>query len=304
MSSFIKKIQKGVTNPRFVLDLLAVRLCSKWLQDKPYLKMRFKLNMGYPLDLDNPRTFNEKMSWIKLYDRRPVYTQMADKYTAKQFVSERVGKEYVVENLAQVNKWEDIDINALPNQFVIKCTHDSSGVSICKDKSSFDFEKARKKIEQSYKCNYFWNCREWPYKNIQPKIIIDRYLDDHTGNELRDYKFWCFNGKPVYMYCTIKGKGIFENFYDMDFNIVPIDHGFPRNVPEFNKPNNFELMKELATKLSDGVPFVRVDFFDVEGKVYFGEFTFFDWGGLRPFNGDWDEKLGELLQLPKIKTIE
>lgn len=184
---------------------------------------------------------------------------------------------------------------------MIKCTHDSGGAFICRDKAKFDYEGVRKKVEHNLRTNYFLPNREWPYKNIKPRIIIDRYLDDHTGNELRDYKFWCFNGKPTYMYCTIKGKNIFENFYDMEFNPVNVDHGFPRHQPEFEKPANFELMKDLAATLSENIPFVRVDFFDVDGKVYFGEFTFFDWAGMRPFGGEWVLRLGNQIELPARK---
>ena len=258
MNSVLKKIKKSFQKPKVLMDLICVRTCSKWMPDKLYLKTRFRLNVGYNPNLHDPCTFNEKMTWIKLHDRCDIYTVMADKYAAKKFVTERVGSKYVVENYIVTDNWDDIDFSVLPNQFVIKATHDSSGVSICKDKTHFNFEAARNKIERSLHRNYYYNCREWPYKNIKPRIIIDRYLDDHSGNELRDYKFWCFNGKPEYMYCTIKGKEIFENFYDMDFNVVNIDHGFPRHQPEFECPTNFELMKQIATKLSVGIPFVRV----------------------------------------------
>ena len=227
---------------------------------------------------------------------------MADKYAVKQFVADIIGKEYVVENYVVADNWDSIDFNKLPEQFVIKCTHDSGGAFVCRDKSTFDFEATRKKIEHNLGVNFFYQYREWPYKNIKPRIIVDKYLDDHTGNELRDYKWWCFNGTPTFMYCTIKGKCVYENFYDMDFNPVPVDHGFPRHQPEFEKPRNFELMKELASKLSKDVPFVRVDFFDVDGHVYFGEYTFYDWGGMRPFGGDWDQKIGEYIQLP-VNTL-
>ena len=173
---------------------------------------------------------------------------------------------------------------------------------MCRDEKTFDFEKTRKIIESNLTTNYFYHRREWPYKNIKPRIIIDRYLDDHTGQELRDYKWWCFNGVPQYMYLTIKGKNIYENFYDMDFKPVAIDHGYPRHQPEFEKPSQFDLMKTLAAKLSKGIPFVRIDFFQVEGEVYFGEFTFYDWGGIHPFrNPNMDRMLGDLIVLNKIE---
>ena len=208
--------------------------------------------------------------------------------------------QYVVDNYGVYDNWGAIDFGILPNSFVIKGTHDSGGAFVCKDKTTCDFASIRRRIEKNLRKNYFYDLREWPYKNIKPRIVIDKLLDDHTGNELRDYKFWCFNGEPQFMYCTIKGESIYENFYDMEFHPVEINHNFPRHQPEFEKPANFELMKELAAKLSDGVPFVRVDFFDVEGHIYFGEFTFYDWGGMRPF-ADYktDEKLGVLIKLPQ-----
>lgn len=247
---------------------------------------------------ENPMTFNEKMTWLKVYERDPKYTVMADKFAVKELVAKMIGNEYIVENYAIGDSWDEIDWKVMPDQFVIKCTHDSGGAFICRNKNKFDFDGTRKIIERNLHYYNYKIAREWPYKDVPHKIIVDRLLDDHTGNELRDYKFWCFNGKPIYMYCTIKAKQIYENFYDMNFHPVMIDHGFPRHKPEFECPECFGEMKRLAEQLSAGIPFVRVDFFQVDGKVYFGEFTFYDWGAHRPFKGDWDMKLGELLSLP------
>lgn len=258
--------------------------------------------MGYKINLDNPQTFNEKLNWMKLYNRQPIYTTLADKYAVKQIVKEKIGEEYVVKNLGVWDSFDEIDFNSLPKQFVLKCTHDSSGAIICRDKDTFDLLAAKKRIDFVMKMNYFYACREWPYKNIPHRIIADELLDDGSGHELNDYKFWCFNGKPTYMYCTVKTsmENIFENFYDMDFKPVNINHGFPRRNPEFEKPEAFELMKELAAKLSAGIPFVRIDFFYVNGKVYFGEYTFFDWAGLGKFSTyEQDLELGKLISLPK-----
>lgn len=279
------------------IELYLLRKFARLIPDRKYLELLFPLRVGYQLNLNNPQTFNEKLSWLKLYNRKPILSQMADKYEVKRIVAEKIGSEYVVENYGVYEKWDEIDFNSLPAQFVIKCTHDSGGAHVCRDKALFDFSATKQKIERNLNRNYFYLKREWVYKDIKPRIIVDKFLDDHTGNELRDYKFWCFNGNPTYMYCTIKGKNIFENFYDMDFRVVEIDHGFPRHKPEFEKPLNFELMKSLARKLSEGIPFVRVDFFEVEGRVYFGEFTFYDWAGLRSFEGNWDEQLGKLISL-------
>lgn len=252
------------------------------------------------MDWDNPKTFNAKLTWLKVYNRKDIYTTMVDKFAVKEYVRQRIGGKYIVENYGVYDRWEDIDFDKLPNQFVLKCTHDSGGAFVCRDKTTWDREAVRKKLEENLSTYNYNIAREWPYKNVPHRMIVDRLLDDHTGNELRDYKFWCFNGKPTYMYCTIKAKSIYENFYDMDFKPVDIDHGFPRHQPEFEKPIEFEEMKELAAKLSVGIPFVRVDFFDVDGHIYFGEFTFFDWGGKRPFRNGWDDKLGALIDLSVV----
>lgn len=291
-----------ITHPQAAANSLLVHCGRRWA-DERYLYFSYLINFGEKPNFKEPRTFNEKMNWLKLHDRKDIYTTMADKYAAKAFVAERIGEKYVVRNYGVYNRWEDIDFSSLPDKFVIKGTHDSGGAFVCKDKKSFDFKKVERRIKHNLKINYFYPMREWPYKNIKPRIIVDQLLDDGSGHELRDYKFWCFNGKPVYMYVTNKGKVIKENFYDMDFKSVTIDHGFDRTIPEYVIPAEFELMKSLAAKLCAGIPFVRVDFFDVNGKVYFGEFTFFDWGGMRPFRDDWDLKLGSLLVLPDKKRI-
>lgn len=269
--------------------------------DKVYLSFLYWIRFHERLNLNNPRTFNEKLQWLKLYAHRPIYVTMADKFAVKQYVSRIIGNEYVVPCLGVWDDADDIDFDKLPNQFALKCTHNSGGGRcICKDKTTLDLDQVRKDIAKGLKSNYYLPGRDKQYRDIPKKIIADVFLDDGTGSELRDYKFWCFDGKPTYMYCTNKGKKIYENFYDMDFNPIDINHGFPRLEPEIQKPEEFELMKELAAKLSEGIPFVRVDFFDVNHKVYFGEFTFFDWGGLRPFKNNWDLKLGELIKLPQL----
>ena len=288
-------VQKAWHMPLFKKTILAV---AGFIPDKQYVKLLFKYELGYSIDLKHPNTFNEKLNWLKLNNRNPLYTKMVDKFEVKKIVADRIGEQYVVNNIGKWASYNEIDFDKLPNRFVLKCTHDSSGAIVCRDKSTFDFASAEKKICNSMKLNYFYVYREWPYKNVKPLIIADEFLDDHTGKELNDYKFWCFNGEPKYMYCTVKAKEIYENFYDMNFNPVNINHGFKRRVPEFEKPAAFEEMKFLAAKLSEGIPFVRVDFFYVDGKVYFGEFTFFDWGGIRPFaTYELDLELGKQLKL-------
>lgn len=273
------------------------------LSDEAYLKFKYRLRFKKELDLKNPKSFNEKLNWLKLYDRNPQYSTLADKYEVKEYVVKKIGKEYVVPNYGVWERFEDIDFEKLPDQFVLKTTGDSGGVFICRDKNIFDKKTAAKKIEASLKRNFYYRSREWPYKDIRSRIIADMLLDEHTGKELQDYKFWCFNGEPKVMYVTNKGKNIAENFYDMDFNPINISHGFPRISPEFKKPKDFETMKQLAAILSKGIPFVRVDFFYVDNKIYFGEFTFYDWAGLKPFTSyEMDLKIGEWLTLPIPKA--
>ena len=268
--------------------------------DEIYLSFKYYYYFHKKLNLKNPQTFNEKMQWLKLYNHKPIYTIMADKYAVKKFVAEKIGIEYVVPCLGVWQNAEDIDFEKLPSQFVLKCNHNSGyGRCICKDKSKLNIQKVRSDIAKGLKEDYYIPGRDKQYRDIPRKIIADKYLDDHTGNELRDYKFWCFDGVPQFMYCTNKGEFIYENFYDMNFKPVEINHGYPRLKPEIEKPEEFELMKELASKLSQGIPFVRVDFFDVDHQVYFGEFTFFDWGGMKPFVGSWDKELGKYITLPR-----
>lgn len=272
---------------------------NEW-DDEKYLKALYRVKFGRKLHLKNPKSFNEKLNWLKLYARNSIYTNMADKYKAKELAASLIGQEHIVPCYGAWEKFDDIGWDSLPEQFVLKCTHDSSEVILCRDKKTLDKEAARTKIEKCMKRNWYRHNCEWVYKDIKPLIIADKLLDDHSGTELRDYKFWCFNGEPKYMYFTNKGKKILENFYDMDFNPVYINHGFERRKPEFEKPIAFEEMKMYAAKLSKDIPFVRVDFFYVDGVIYFAEWTFYDWGGVRPFaDYQQDLALGELLVLPK-----
>ncbi len=295
----------GMLNYNSVIDK-----CDKFLQktarywpDKLYLSLLFRLRGGYKINFNNPQTFNEKLNWLKLYDNNPLYSQLADKYGAKLYVKSIIGENHVAECYGVWNDANDINFDELPDQFVLKCTHDSGSRIICKNKSLLDISTVINNLNQGLKKEYYYKSREWPYKNITPKIIAEQFLDDHNGgNELRDYKFWCFNGEPKVVYLTNKGADIYENFYDMDFKPLDVNHGFHRHAPEFKEPDNFQEMKKLATQLSKDLPFVRVDFFDVDGNIYFAEFTFYDWGGMRPFTDyNWDLKLGQWLRLPEKK---
>ena len=264
---------------------------------KLYLKMRYKKIFGKELDLRNPKTFNEKLNWLKIYGYKNSYSQLVDKYEVKNIVSSRIGYEYVVPCYGVWDNFDDVDFAKLPVSFVLKSTHDSSGAFVCKNKNEINKELLKVEFDKKLRYNWYWINRERPYKDLKPRIIAEELLDDKSGKEIKDYKFLCFNGQPKVMYVTNKGSKIEENYYDMDFNVLDISHGYSRTIPEYIKPKNFNLMRNLAAVLSKDIPFVRVDFFDVNGKVYFGEYTFYDWGGIKPLNDYWEYKLGSWIEL-------
>ncbi len=275
-----------------------------WMADKSFLEMQFALRMGEHLDLKNPQTFNQKLQWLKLYDRKHIYTTMVDKYEVKKYVADIIGAEHIIPTLGVWDKFEDIDFDTLPKQFVLKCTHDSGGLVICTDKKALDIEKAKKKITKSLKTNYYLSGREWPYKNVKPRIIAEKYMVDESGYELKDYKFFCFNGVAKAMFIAsdrqTTGEETKFDFFDMDFNHLPFLNGHPNSNCAIKKPQSFEEMKILAEKLSKGIPHIRVDFYDINGKIYFGELTFSHWSGFVPFEPkEWDEKFGNWIELPE-----
>lgn len=274
------------------------------MSDEAYLKMRYWLSMGKKLNLANPQTFNEKLQWLKLYDRNPEYTRMVDKYEAKKYVADRIGEEYIIPTLGVWERFDEIDFDALPDQFVLKCTHDSGGLVICRDKKTLDKEKARKKIEASLKMNYFYSGREWPYKNVKPRIIAEQYMEDTATAELRDYKIFTFDGVAKALFiATERGSSTEEtkfDFFDTEFRHLPFTNGHPNAKVRPAKPETFDEMLRLAEKLSANIPHLRVDFYEVNGKAYFGELTFAHWSGMMPFEpAEWDETFGTWIKLPE-----
>ncbi|MBQ8426732.1 MAG: glycosyl transferase [Clostridia bacterium] len=278
---------------------------GKKMDDEKYVKRMFKLTMGYELDLENPKTYNEKLQWLKLNYRNPECVIMVDKYLAKDYVKRRIGEEYVVPLYGVWDKFDDIDFDSLPNQFVLKTTHDCGGVVVCKDKSTLDKEKAKKFLNKHLAREYFYHCREWAYKQVKPRILAEKFMKDSAGQKeegLTDYKFFCFDGQPKAMFiATDRAKQDTEtkfDFYDMEFNHLPFTNGHPNSDKIIQKPKQFDLMVELSKKLSQGLPHVRVDFYESEGRIYFGELTFFHWGGFVPFEPkEWDYKFGEWIKL-------
>ena len=279
---------------------------SHLISDKLFLKMQYKATFGKKLDLKNPKTYNEKLQWLKLYNRKTIYTEMVDKYEAKKYVSELIGEEYIIPTLGVWDNFDDIDFDKLPDKFVIKCTHDSGSVVICRDKNTFDLDKAKTKINKSLKRSLFWHGREWPYKNLKPRIIAEQYLEDEFSKELSDYKFYCFNGEPRILYVS-RGLENHEtariSFVTLDWEQAPVKRGDFKSFEQLPpKPKTFDLMMELAKKLSENIPFLRVDFYDINGQLYFGELTFFPGAGFTVLEPEeWDYTLGNWIRLPEKK---
>lgn len=275
------------------------------LPDEMFIRLNYLRRMKQWPDLKNPTTYNEKLQWLKLHDRQPLYTQLVDKYEVRRFVEERIGGEYLVPLAGGPwNSFDEIDFDALPERFVLKCTHDSGGLVICRDKRTLDREKARRRISQSLQQNFYYHNREWPYKDVQPRIIAETYMEDASTSELRDYKFFCFDGEPRMLFVAsdrqTAGEETKFDFFDMDYNHLDLRNGHPNAAVPPEKPVQFGLMRELAQKLSQGIPHVRVDLYEVNGRVYFGEMTFYHWSGMVPFDPpEWDRKLGSWIGLPE-----
>lgn len=290
-----------LTHPSVTIPILLAMVSDKYA-----IQTQWKKSMDYPLNLDNPRTYNEKLQWLKLYDRRPEYTQMVDKIGAKEFAAKRIGEQYIIPTIGVWDRPEDIPWDELPNQFVLKLTHDSGSVIICKDKEKLDIKEAIAKLSKGLKHNFYKESREWPYKNVKPRIIAEKYMVDESGYELKDYKFFCFDGEPKMLFVATDRDNPNEDtkfdFFDMDFNLLPFTNGHEHAKIAPKKPTGFSEMISLARKLSAGFPHVRVDLYDINGQIYFGEMTFYHWSGLVPFKPqEWDDKIGEWLELPNKK---
>lgn len=271
--------------------------------DERFIRRLYKLMLNKRVNLDNPKTFNEKLQWLKLYNRKPEYTMMVDKYKVREYIAGKIGEEYLIPLIGVWDDPDDINFEELPNQFVLKCNHNSGlGLCICKDKKNIDFKKVKTELGKGLKQDYYLTGREWPYKDVPRKIIAEKYMTDETGTNLRDYKFYCFDGKA-------KVVGIYQDrntdkettgdFFDMDFNWLDFTFNMPNAKVKPSKPNHFEKMKEIAEILSKGIPHVRVDLYLSNDRIYFGELTFFDGSGfdkIEPF--EWDVKLGSWLNLP------
>ncbi|EOU1884068.1 MAG: ATP-grasp fold amidoligase family protein [Clostridium perfringens] len=299
-------IRKAITSPsKIILYLLEVHSnWFWWMSDKRFLSLKFKFRMGKKLNLKNPKTFNEKIQYLKIFDQNPEYTKLVDKYEVKKYVAEKIGEEYIIPTIGSWCNVDEIDWDILPDKFVLKSTHDSGGLVICKNKKKLNVKKAKQKLNNSLNNDYYLMHREWPYKNVYRRIIAEKYMEDRETKELRDYKFFCFNGKvKVFKIDFDRQINHRANYYDKDGNIITLGETVcPQDFErEIKLPNNLDKMEELAEKLSAGYPFLRVDFYEVNGKIYFGELTFYPATGMGKFTSDeWDYKLGEWIDISKI----
>lgn len=299
----LSKIKKIIKNPSALFQYMGSRGLLDWISDEIYIKILYKSIFNKSLNLKDPKTFNEKIQWLKLNDKNILYTSLVDKYEVRKYISEKIGDEYLIPLVGVWDNFESIDFDMLPEKFVLKTTHDSGGVIVCKNKKEIIKKKFSYKINKSLKRNYYDAYREWPYKNVKPRIIVEKFMETDNG-DIKDYKFFCFNGEPkLILVCSerFSKEGLKETFFDTWWNITDIrrpGHSIDINIP---KPKKLEEMLGLAKKLSVDKTFIRVDFYEVNGQVYFGELTFYPSSGFLGFEPEkYDAILGEWINIPNI----
>lgn len=299
----LKKIKTFIEEPMYFITSPAAKGYLNWMPDTIYLKILYRLIMREKCDLKNPVKYNEKLQWLKVNDRKPEYSRMVDKYEVRFYVAETLGEEYIVPFYGVYDSYEQIDFEKLPRQFVLKCTHDSGSVEICKDKSSFDIEKAKVRLTNAMKKNYYNTYREWPYKNVKPRIVAEKFLVDESGDDLKDYKILCFEGKAKFIELHenrfVEGKQHTQTFYDRDWNKLDIiQEGYMPAEEVKEKPYKLNEMLELSEKIAKNMHHVRIDWYLIGDKIYFGEITFYDGSGFVKFlNKKDDEFFGDLIEL-------
>ena len=272
------------------------------IKDRWYIACRYRLQMGYWMDLDNPKTYTEKLQWLKLYNRRPEYTQMVDKYEVKKYIAQTIGEQYVTPTLAVYDNSSQIQWDQLPQQFVMKTTNGGGGnnVYICHDKTKIDKAAVSRMMDESMKYDIYRNFGEWPYKDVKPRILVEKLLESKDG-DIRDYKFYCFNGETkLVLVASNRFTTHNYDYFDMDFNHLDITSrcGSHASNP-IEKPANFELMKKLVSQIAKDMPHVRVDMYNCDGQIYFGELTFFDSSGYDDLQSEeWNRRLGDWIVLP------
>ncbi len=302
----LSKILEHIIHPKrgyaYVYYMFLHSSYGRNMSDEEYIKKSFKLSLGYKLDLENPQTFNEKLQWLKLYDHNPEYSKMADKCDVKAYVTERIGEKYVIPMYGVWDNFDDIDFDSFPEKFVLKTTHDCGGVVICKDKSKFNKKKAKKFINKHLKFEYFYHCREWPYKNIKPRIIAEKFMSDGNNEDLPVYKFFCFDGEPEIIQVIQNDKQSNESidYFNTDWELLDLRQNFPNSKTHLPKPVKLDNMIDIVRKLAkDKQGFIRVDLYSINGEIYFSEYTFFSDAGFAEFHPKkWDKTFGDWIKLP------
>lgn len=300
----VRKIKTFFINPKtLIIKILKLGLAKK-IPDKMYLKIFYWAYRGERLDIENPKNYSEKIQWLKIYDRNDEYTKLVDKYEVKNIIKSKIDSRYIIPTLNVWDNVEDINFKDLPDQFVLKCTHDSGGIVICENKAQLDIKAAIKKLKKHLSNNFYYYGREWPYKNIKPRIIAEKYM----GKNLIDYKFFCFGGKvKTILVCSNRNETSKNtDFYDLNWNPMPFTRTSYTNNPKgIEKPKKLEEMISIAEKLSRNIPFVRVDLYEINSKVFFGELTFYPSSGFEGFSpNEYDKILGDWLELPNVKKEE
>lgn len=301
----IIKIFKYIKNPSLLIKrwkMNKLRKISDDLDDEEFISRAFRIRCGYELNLENPATYNEKLQWLKLFDKNPLYHKLADKYLVREYVAERIGEKYLIPLLGYWDNPKDIDFTKLPSQFVIKCNHNSGlGMIICKDKNSLDFNKAREQISNGFREDYFKVGREWAYKDIQKKIVCEKYMKSTNSDDLPDYKFFCCDGKFKFLLvCTNRHTHLNNDWFDEGLHHLPCINGPKNNRDGIVLPENIQEMIILAEKLSQGIPHIRIDLYNVDNSIFFGEMTFYESSGFAPFKPkEYDLLFGSYIKLPQ-----
>lgn len=300
----LSKLAKYVKNPWRLYCAAATRGLTRLVPDKLHLKAMYRGTIGSWPDLDNPQSFNEKLQWLKLHDRNPLYITLVDKYAVKQWVADRIGAEYVTKTYECWESVDSIDLDTLPERFVLKTNHDCGGVAICRDRATFDFDAAKRLLNEHLHTNYFWRTREWPYKNVKPLVFAEEYLEPGAGEtDLTDYKVMCFGGRVCCEFtCTGRADGDLRvDFFDTEWNHLPFTRHYPNASASPGAPKHLTEMLVMAERLAEDIPFVRADFYEVAGELYFGEMTFYPNSGFEQFNPkEWDARFGSWIVLPEI----
>ncbi len=297
----LQKLKAMLHEPVYFFTSAAAKGMLNWMPDAWYLKILYRWRMGEPLNLRHPKKYNEKLQWLKLYDRNPAYAGWVDKYEVRSYIAKKLGEEYLIPCYGVWDRFEDIDFDALPDAFVLKCTHDSGSVILCRDKAAFDKAAAAAQIARAFKRNYYNAYREWPYKSLKPRIIAEKFMVDESGSDLKDYKVLCFSGRARMVELhqnRFQDKAHTQDFYDRDWNNLHIvQAGFPGAKEPLARPAKLEELLRLSEILAEGIRHVRVDWYVADDRIYFGEITFYDGSGFEAFTEKDEYYLGSLIKL-------